>query len=290
MFGCVCSRVCEFCKAKAEIEKIRQLTLSISKMLDGANDEDTVEFSSVMNSIRNGLKLDASTFEESIELLQGFRFVRPVRRCLRTTHRLFVCLIDSIKFEYLQGLRNMETLLTIYQAEVKKLVSSGRLVRFLTSNRHRRKLERVSYQLDNERVRLNVLFRQATHDDSGGGGSGGATPSGASMQDDDLIAHFVSSVPIAGGAAGGGFGGAAAANRGAAAIGSTSSGGSAVAGGAAKASQSSVASLISDAEGAALWQRRVGDKEYKVTHHCYTLDEPSTTPPSSHNHCRSSVW
>jgi hypothetical protein len=40
-------------------------------MLDDANDEDTVEFSSVMNAIRNGLKLDASTFEESIELLQG---------------------------------------------------------------------------------------------------------------------------------------------------------------------------------------------------------------------------
>jgi hypothetical protein len=49
-----------------------------------------------------------------------------------------------------------------FNREVKKLVTGGRLVRFLTSFRQRHKLERFSYQLDNERVKLNVLLHSKT--------------------------------------------------------------------------------------------------------------------------------
>jgi hypothetical protein len=80
----------------------------------------------------------------------------------------------------MQGLSNMERLLTMYQDAVRKLISSGRLVRFITSVKHRRTLERISYQLDNERVKLNILFRRLTR-----------------QIEADLIAHFIDSVPIA---------------------------------------------------------------------------------------------
>lgn len=195
--------------------------------------QDAGQFSAVLDNIRKSLAYDAASVDESVELMQG--------------------------------LTTMERLLTMYQDAVRKLTSSGRLARFLTSHKHRRNLERISYQLDNERVKLNILFRRLTR-----------------QIEADLVAHFIDSVPIADDAPPAAATAAPVApprSVSKAAIASPASRPLPVprptpAAAAATATSTAVAasppqandalSAIDDADGAAFWQRSFGAREYKV--------------------------
>ena len=204
---------------KAQMGKINALTHSIDVLLAEAQQEDVKEFSSVLDNIRQSLAFDAAAVDESRELTAG--------------------------------LTTLERLLTLYQDHVRKLTSAGRLVRFLTSHKHRRTLEHISYQLDNERVKLNVLFRRLTR-----------------QIEDDLVAHFIDSVPLAAAAA-------AVADDAPAPLAAPPRSVSKAATARplpvprpapqAPAPQANDAlAAIDDAEGQAFWQRCFGAREYKV--------------------------